>query len=140
MHFFVVPYREQYLFMYIFSFWYEFSLLFPIRNNTFFWVFLMFLQRSNTLGVFLRATLPSSRGIILSSSQPHFTDSLSWHEVHYFYEDKNYGFYWSELISFTLWSLTWQLLDDRFFLKGTQLFIYYFTTLFSVVHNIDWSS
>jgi len=55
---------------------------------------------------FKRATLweyfwgqpfPFSCGIIHSSAQPHSPDSLSWHEVHYFYEDKNYGFFWSKV-------------------------------------------
>lgn len=55
-------------------------------------VFVVF-QRNNTLGVFSRTTIPSSCGIIPSSSQPHFVDFFSWHKVHYFYEDKNYEFY-----------------------------------------------
>lgn len=111
-----------------------------LQGTTLFIMFLLFLQRNNTLGVFSRTTLPFSCEIIPSSSQPHFIDSPSWHEVHYFYEDKNYGFYWSELISFTLQYVTRQFLDDILFSKGTQLFLYYFTALFSVEHDIDWSS
>ena len=109
-------------------------------------MFLLFLQENNTLGIFSRTTLPFSCVIIPNSSQPHFIDSLASHEVQYFYEDKNYGVNWSRWISLTLWSLTRQLLDDRLKkktnkqTKGTQLFIYYFTVLISVVYDTDWST
>ena len=112
---------EQHLHFHIFCVYFCFFLVciffvVPYTEHHFlFECFCCSLKKTTLWEYFWGQPFPFSCGIIHSSAQPHSPDSLSWHEVHYFYEDKNYGFFWSELLSFTLWSLTGQLLDVRFF-------------------------